>query len=297
MTAPTSATFADTLSVRGRTFRYWSLSRLAKLGYGDPARLPCSIKVLLESVLRRLGEPGYTDAAVRALAAWNPESPGTEDIPFLPTRVLLQDFTGVPCVVDLAAMRSAMTRAGRDPSRVEPMLPVDLIIDHSVQLDEAGHAGAFDANVEREFERNSERYSFLRWGAGAFRNLRVLPPGLGICHQVNMEHLATVATTAREADGVESVFCDTLVGTDSHTVMVNSMGVLGWGVGGIEAEAAMLGQALPMPVPRVVGVRLTGSLTGMTTATDVALAVTERLRQIGVVGAFVEFFGPGVDSL
>ena len=297
MPTPPSSSFADTLTARGRSLRYWSLGRLADLGFGDPARLPCTIKVLLESVLRRLGEPGYTEAAARALASWNPDAPGSEDIPFLPTRVLLQDFTGVPCAVDLAAMRSAMTRAGRDSGRVEPMLPVDLVIDHSVQLDESGHAGAFDANVEREFERNSERYSFLRWGAGAFRNLRVLPPGLGICHQVNMERLATVATTAREPDGAESVFCDTLVGTDSHTVMVNSMGVLGWGVGGIEAEAAMLGQALPMPVPRVVGVRLTGALRGMATATDVALTVTERLRQVGVVGALVEFFGPGVDSL
>ena len=297
MTPLSSPVFIRMLSVEGRPVRYWSLASLKDLGWGDPTRLPTCLKVLLESVLRHYGQPGCTEAAVRALAAWDPAKPAEDDIPFMPTRVLLQDFTGVPCVVDLAAMRAARARAGRDPGRVEPLLPVDLVIDHSVQLDEAGHAGALRANVEREFERNAERYSFLRWGAGAFRKLRVLPPGLGICHQVNMERLATVATLAREADGSESVFSDTLVGTDSHTVMVNSMGVLGWGVGGIEAEAAMLGQALPMPVPRVVGVRLSGALRGMATATDAALAVTERLRQAGVVGALVEFFGPGVASL
>ncbi|MDZ4199767.1 MAG: aconitase family protein, partial [Kiritimatiellia bacterium] len=268
-------------------------------GLGDPAlrRLPISIRILLESVVRRLGRPGFAESSVRPLAAWRPERPGNAEFPFLPARVLLQDFTGVPCVVDLAALRSALHRRGGDPSRIEPQIPVDLVIDHSVQLDEAGTPGALDANLIREFERNAERYEFLRWGQNAFRNLRVLPPGLGICHQVNMEYLATCVRTETDEQGRTVAFPDSLVGTDSHTVMINSMGVLGWGVGGIEAEAAMLGLPIPMLPPPVTGVRLVGRIPASANATDLALTVTARLRERGVVGHFVEFFGPGVDSL
>jgi aconitate hydratase len=293
MSAFTPDAFADTLEGGARPLRWFRLDRLPTLGLGDPSALPRSIKVLLESVLRRAGRPGFTPDAVRALTGGG----GEGEIPFLPVRVLLQDFTGVPCVVDLAALRGAMRRRGGDPDRIEPQLPVDLVIDHSVQLDETAHADAYAANVEREYERNAERYTFLRWGAGAFRNLRVLPPGLGICHQVNMERLATVVAIDPDAGGGATVFPDSLVGTDSHTVMVNSMGVLGWGVGGIEAEAAMLGQPMPLAPPGVVGVRMTGRLRSPATATDAALAVTELLRRVGVVGRFVEFFGPGLEML
>ncbi|MBU4459389.1 MAG: aconitate hydratase AcnA, partial [Verrucomicrobia bacterium] len=281
----------------GRTVAYWSLPVLEAAGFAPFARLPYSIRVLLESLLRNLGRPGFDETSLRTLAGWTPATSGAGEIPFMPARVLLQDFTGVPCVADLAALRDAVRRLGGRASGVEPRIPVDLVIDHSVQLDAAASASAYAANIVREFERNRERYIFLRWGRQAFSNLRVLPPGLGICHQVNMEFLATCVRVERGADGMETAFPDTLVGTDSHTVMVNSMGVLGWGVGGIEAEAAMLGHPIPMTLPRVVGVRLTGRLRAPANATDTALALTSILRKKGVVECFVEYFGPGVDSL
>ncbi len=282
------------------SFRYYRIAVIEELGWGRIARLPYSLRILLETVLRGQGmkRPGFAPEHVESLARWSPANPGGGEIPFLPARVLLQDFTGVPCVVDLAALRGALARAGGDPRRVEPLIPVDLVIDHSVQLDEAGSARAFEANIEKEFERNAERYAFLRWGQRAFARLRVLPPGLGICHQVNMEYLAEgVRFDERDAEGRVVAAPDTVVGTDSHTVMINSMGILGWGVGGIEAEAAMLGQPIPLTPPPVTGVRLVGRLRSPATATDLALTVTETLRAQGVVGHFVEFFGPGLDTL
>jgi aconitate hydratase len=281
----------------GRTVRYWSLPALEHEGFAPFAQLPYCIRVLIESLLRNLDRPGFGEAALRTMAAWTPAAAGSGEIPFMPARVLLQDFTGVPCVADLAALRGALKRLGGRAADIEPLIPVDLVIDHSVQLDAAAAASAYAANILREFERNRERYVFLRWGRGAFSKLRVLPPGLGICHQVNMEFLASCVRVERDAEGRESAFPDTLVGTDSHTVMVNSMGVLGWGVGGIEAEAAMLGQPIPMLAPKVVGVRLTGRLRAPANATDVALTLTEMLRRKGVVECLVEYCGPGVDTL
>ena len=271
--------------------------RLAALdGAADLGRLPVTVKILLENVLRHAGRGIVAEADVRTLAAWRPASGATAEIPFMPARVILQDFTGVPAVVDLAAMRDAMAELGGDPSRVNPLVPADLVIDHSVQVDQFGTAGAFAFNVAREYERNGERYQLLRWAQGAFRGLRVVPPGTGIVHQVNLEHLATVVTTA-PLDGAPVAFPDTLVGTDSHTTMVNALGVLGYGVGGIEAEAVLLGQPLYQPMPRVVGVRLAGELPRGATATDLVLLVTERLRHLGVVGSFVEFAGDGLAGL
>jgi aconitate hydratase len=257
--------------------------------HGDIARLPKTVKILLENLLRRAGTRDVSDDDVRALAAW----PGpAQNIAFMPGRVLMQDLTGVPAVVDLAAMRSAMARNGGDPSKVDPLVPADLIIDHSVQVDLFRSEGAYAANIEWEYRRNSERYALLRWAQQAFDGLRVVPPGAGICHQVNLEHLGQVVTVR---DGV--AFPDTLVGTDSHTTMINGLGVLGWGVGGIEAEAAMLGQPAFMPQPLMVGVRMTGSLAPGTTATDLVLTLTQMLRAHGVVGRFVEFFGDGLSTL
>ncbi len=281
----------------GRTVRYWALDALQPRGFEPFTRLPYCVRVLLESLLRNLDRPGFGEAALRTMAAWTPAAAGSGEIPFLPARVLLQDFTGVPCVADLAALRGALQRLGGRAADIEPLIPVDLVIDHSVQLDAAAAASAYAANILREFERNRERYVFLRWGRGAFSKLRVLPPGLGICHQVNMEFLASCVRVERDAQGREIAFPDTLVGTDSHTVMVNSMGVLGWGVGGIEAEAAMLGQPIPMLAPKVVGVRLTGRLRAPANATDAALTLTEILRKKGVVECLVEYCGPGVDTL
>ncbi len=287
------------LDAGGRKVAVYSLDALAKALDRDLSRLPISVKVVLESLLRLQDHPAFTEAHVRHLAAWRPglADEEREEIPYMPSRVLLQDFTGVPCVVDLAALRAALKRAGHAPARIEPSIPVDLVIDHSVQIDDYGHGGAFDVNLAREFERNTERYTFLRWGQQAFEKLTVLPPGLGICHQVNMEYLARCVSEDADSDGTPVAFPDTLVGTDSHTTMVNSMGVLGWGVGGIEAEAAMLGQPIPILTPQVVGMRLTGEVADGVTPTDIALAVTQVLRQKGVVGRFVEFFGPGVDGL
>ena len=278
---------------------YFSLPELEKRGGYDFSRMPFSIKVLLESLIRLQDHPAYTPEHVAQLAKWSPAAEQVE-LPFMPARVLLQDFTGVPCVVDLAALRSAMQRAGKDPSVIEPQVPVDLVVDHSVQLDMAGCDCALEKNVEREFERNSERYRFLKWGQSAFEKLKVLPPGLGICHQINMEYLATcVAKEKSEIGNRQSaiLFPDTLVGTDSHTTTINCMGVLGWGVGGIEAEAAMLGQPIPILTPEVIGFKLTSALRAGVTATDLALTVTKLLRQKGVVGKFVEFYGAGAANL
>ena len=274
----------------------YSLAALEQDGLGAISRFPFSLKIILESLVRMQQHPAYSEEHVTSFAQWTPGQSARSEYPYMPSRVLLQDFTGVPCVVDLAALRSALQRAGRDPSAIEPRIPVDLVIDHSVQIDESGNAPAFEHNLEKEFLRNRERYTFLRWGQGAFEKLRVLPPGLGICHQVNMEYLATCVTTGEE-NGKPVAYPDTLVGTDSHTTMINSMGILGWGVGGIEAEAAMLGQPIPILTPRVTGVRLTGAIADHVTPTDMALAITELLREKGVVGHFVEFFGPGVDGL
>lgn len=270
--------------------------RLDALGIDAIHRLPYCIRVLLENMLRRCDGEVVTEDDVRALAAWRPAAVPERELPFLPARVLLQDFTGVPVIADLAALRGETHRQGGDPLRVNPALPVDLVIDHSVQVDAYGVPNAFQINVDREYERNGERYAFLRWAQGAFRNLRVVPPGAGIVHQVNLEHLATVVATA-ERDGRTIAFPDTVVGTDSHTTMINGLGVLGWGVGGIEAEAAMLGLPLPLLAPPVVGVRLVGSLREGATATDLVLTLTEMLRRHGVVGKFVEYCGPGVRSL
>jgi len=281
----THAGKSSTLEVGEERYEIFRLDEL-QASY-DVARLPYSLRILLENVLRRGNEDD-----VEAVAAWDAKAEPSREIAFAPSRVLLQDFTGVPAVVDLAAMRDAMAERGRDPARINPLIPVELVIDHSVQVDEFGTQFAFRHNVEREFERNRERYTFLRWGQKAFRDFKVVPPGTGIVHQVNLEYLARVVESR---DG--QAFPDTLVGTDSHTTMVNGLGVLGWGVGGIEAEAAMLGEALSMLVPQVVGFRLTGHLREGATATDLVLTVTEILRRTGVVGKFVEYFGEGLASL
>jgi aconitate hydratase len=276
--------------------------RLSALG-GDLDRMPVTVKILLENVLRHAGHGIVHEADVTTLAGWKPgasAAPKTAavEIPFMPARVIMQDFTGVPAVVDLAAMRDAMAELGGDPSRVNPLVPADLVIDHSVQVDHYGTAGAFAFNVEREYERNGERYKLLRWAQTAFDDLRVVPPGTGIVHQVNLEYLASVVTTRAAADGRgEVAFPDTLVGTDSHTTMINGLGVLGYGVGGIEAEAVLLGQPLYQPIPKVIGVRLSGELPEGATATDLVLVVTQMLRSYGVVGSFVEFTGDGLAGL
>ena len=275
---------------------YYRLDRLAELGLGDPAPLPFTVKVLLENLLRQVGGLHVTPTDVEALLRW-PEAPPPEAVvPFAPARVLLQDFTGVPAVVDLAAMRAAVARAGLDPAKVDPLVQCDLVIDHSVQVDAFGFAGAYAKNIDREYERNGERYQLLRWAQGAFGNFRVVPPGMGIVHQVNLEHLGQVVAVLRDADGDVAV-PDTLVGTDSHTTMINGLGVLGWGVGGIEAEAVMLGQPLVLGLPIVVGVRFSGALATGVTATDLVLTLTEMLRTHGVVGKFVEFCGDGLSAL
>src|SRR5688500_292459 len=259
-------------------------------------RLPYTLRILLENVARAAALGAGGSHEIQAIAAWEPAAEPTNEISFRPSRVLLQDFTGVPAIVDLAAMREAMHALGADPTRVNPLLPVELVIDHSVQVDEFGTSSAMARNAELEFQRNGERYAFLRWGQLAFRNFKVVPPNTGIVHQVTLEYLARVVET-REVDGRRLAFPDTLVGTDSHTAMVNGLGVLGWGVGGIEAEAAMLGEAISMLVPEVVGVKLTGRLPEGTTATDLVLTVTQLLRSVGVVGKFVEYFGDGLAGL
>jgi aconitate hydratase len=285
-----------TLDVGGRSYDYFSLAAAAEGGLGDISRLPFSLKVLLENLLRHEDGRTVTVDHIQAMAAWLEARTSRTEIAYRPARVLMQDFTGVPAVVDLAAMRDAMVALGGDPRRINPLVPVDLVIDHSVMIDYFGDGGAFEKNVAREYERNGERYAFLRWGAGAFDNFRVVPPGTGICHQVNLEYLAQVVWTA-EADGATVAYPDTLVGTDSHTTMVNGLSVLGWGVGGIEAEAAMLGQPVSMLIPEVVGFKLSGEMREGVTATDLVLTVVEMLRAKGVVGKFVEFFGNGLDHL
>ncbi|MDA0999479.1 MAG: aconitate hydratase AcnA [bacterium] len=282
------------LEVGGQTYEIFRLDALKDKG--DIARLPYSLKVLLENLLRNEDGRSVTAADIEALAGWSPENPPHREIGFMPSRVILQDFTGVPAVVDLAVMRDAMKRMGGDPNRINPLQPVDLVIDHSVQVDAFGTADALDKNAEIEYERNAERYAFLRWAQQAFDNFRVVPPETGIVHQVNLEYLAHVVAT-REKGGILQAFPDTLVGTDSHTTMINGLGVLGWGVGGIEAEAAMLGQSYSMLIPEVIGFKLSGRLPEGATATDLVLVVVQMLRKKGVVGKFVEFFGPGLADL
>ena len=274
------------LEVGGRAYEIYRLDALQS-SY-DVARLPFSLKVLLENLLRNEDGVGVRREDIEALATWDAKAEPSKEIAFTPARVILQDFTGVPCVVDLAAMRDAMADMGGDPSAINPLVPVELVIDHSVQVDAFGSAQAFRINVEKEFERNEERYAFLRWGQTAFEGFKAVPPDTGIVHQVNLEYLARVVF---DDEGV--LYPDTLVGTDSHTTMINGLGVLGWGVGGIEAEAAMLGQPMSMLIPRVVGFKLVGELREGATATDLVLTVTERLREHGVVGQFVEFYGAG----
>jgi len=284
------------LQVGGLSVQYFSLGALEKNGFPEIARLPFSLKILLENLLRHEDGRFVKKADIEALARWDVKSAVQKEISFAPARVLLQDFTGVPCVVDLAAMRDGIARLGGDPNKVNPLQPVELVIDHSVQVDYFGQANAFELNAELEFSRNKERYAFLRWGQNAFRNFRVVPPDTGIVHQVNLEYLARVVCSD-EQDGKVLAYPDTLVGTDSHTTMVNGLGVVGWGVGGIEAEAAMLGQPISMLIPKVLGVRLIGVMPEGTTATDLVLTITERLRKHGVVGKFVEFFGSGLQYL
>ncbi|MGH7186800.1 MAG: aconitase family protein, partial [Pseudomonadota bacterium] len=285
-----------TLKVGRKSYDYYSLEAAAEAGLGDLSRLPVSLKILLENLLRFEDGRSVTAEDIKAVAAWLTERRSDREIAYRPARVLMQDFTGVPAVVDLAAMREAVVRLGGKAKQINPLSPVDLVIDHSVMVDAFGGAGAFEKNVAMEFERNGERYAFLRWGAGAFDNFRVVPPGTGICHQVNLEYLAQVVWTKK--DGRRTVaYPDTLVGTDSHTTMVNGLAVLGWGVGGIEAEAAMLGQPVSMLIPEVVGFKLTGQLPEGATATDLVLTVTQMLRARGVVGKFVEFYGPGLAAL
>ena len=275
---------------------FYGLEALEREGHADLDRLPVTLKVLLENLMRSATTDFASEDDVVTLAGWAEEKGGDREIPYRPARVILQDFTGVPAVVDLAAMRSALERAGGDPGKVDPLVPVDLVIDHSVQVDEFGTATAYTTNVEREYERNHERYSLLRWAQQAFAGFRVVPPGMGIVHQVNLENLGTVVRTV-EDNGSKLAIPDTLVGTDSHTTMINGLGVLGWGVGGIEAEAAVLGQPMPLATPQVVGFRMTGALQTGVTATDLVLTITEILRKHGVVGKFVEFFGKGLSSL
>ena len=287
----------DTFDTGNGSAYYYRLGRLEELGLGAISRLPFSIKVLLEGALRGLDGRVITREDVETLAAYDPAAPAQTEIPYNPGRVLLQDFTGVPAVVDLAALRNAMARQGGDPEAINPRVPVDLVIDHSVQVDTFALPEAFRINAEIEFERNRERYEFLRWGAEAFENFSVVPPERGICHQVNLEYLAKGVMTTMTDEGLPLAYPDTLVGTDSHTTMINGLGVLGWGVGGIEAEAAMLGQPIFMLMPEVVGFKITGRLREGVTATDLTLTVTQMLRQHGVVGKFVEFYGTGLSSM
>ncbi|GAA4474290.1 aconitate hydratase AcnA [Gluconacetobacter asukensis] len=284
-----------TLNVDGKTYHYFSIPEAEKT-IGDVTRLPVSLKVLLENILRFEDGRSYSVDDAKSIAGWLPEGSSAKEVPFKPSRILMQDFTGVPAVVDLAAMRDGILKLNGDPQKVNPLVPVNLVIDHSVMVDVAGTPDALQKNVTIEFERNGERYAFLRWGQEAFENFSVVPPGTGICHQVNLEYIAQVAWTA-DVDGKSYVYPDTLYGTDSHTTMVNGLGVLGWGVGGIEAEAAMLGQPIAMLIPDVIGFKLTGKLPEGATATDLVLTVTQMLRKKGVVGKFVEFFGPALDHL
>ena len=284
------------LEVADRTYGFYDLAAVERAGLGKVARLPYCLRILLENLLRNEDGVAVTREDIEALVAWDPKKKPEREISYSPARVILQDFTGVPAVVDLAAMRNAMASMGSDPKKINPQIPVELVIDHSVQVDSFGTPKSFEINVATEYERNRERYAFLRWGQQSFDNFRVVPPGTGIVHQVNIEHLARVIFDA-ERDGKRLAYPDTLVGTDSHTTMVNGLGVLGWGVGGIEAEAAMLGQPIPLLIPNVVGFKLHGTLPEGTTATDLVLTVTKMLRDRGVVGKFVEFYGAGLSTL
>src|SRR5881628_2122832 len=270
----------------GKTGQLHSLPQLEKEGIGKISRLPVSIRIVLESVLRNFDGAKITEDDVRSLANWQPNAERTEEVPFVVARVLLQDFTGVPLLVDLAAMRSAVTRLNKNPGIIEPLVPVDLVIDHSVQVDFSSTSDAFAKNIQMEFKRNRSRYQFLKWGTQAFDGFAVIPPGIGICHQVNLEFLAKSVWQRHDV-----YYPDTLVGTDSHTTMINGLGIVGWGVGGIEAEAAMLGQPVYFLTPDVVGVHMRGSLREGVTATDLVLTITEMLRKAKVVGKFVEYFG------
>jgi aconitate hydratase len=289
-----------TLDVNGKQYDYYSLAAAAEK-FGDISRLPFSMKVLLENLLRFEDGKTVTTEDVQAIVDWQQEQRSNREIQYRPARVLMQDFTGVPCVVDLAAMRDAITKLGGDAAKINPLVPVHLVIDHSVMVDEFGTPKAFEDNVDLEYERNFERYEFLKWGSKALDNFQVVPPGTGICHQVNLEYIGqgiwSAESSGDNADGRMVAYPDTLVGTDSHTTMVNGMGVLGWGVGGIEAEAAMLGQPVSMLIPEVVGFKLTGAMAEGITATDLVLTVTQMLRAKGVVGRFVEFYGPGLDTM
>ncbi|USA39561.1 aconitate hydratase AcnA [Pelagerythrobacter marinus] len=287
----------STLTVNGKDYAYYSFAKAAE-HVGDVSRLPFSLKVLLENMLR-FEDEGFTVGKehVQAIADWQKNPATGQEIQYRPARVLLQDFTGVPCVVDLAAMRDAIAQLGGDTAKINPQVPVNLVIDHSVMVDEFGHPKAFEKNVELEYQRNAERYDFLKWGSKSFKNFSAVPPGTGICHQVNLEHIAQGVWASEDEDGQLVAYPDTCVGTDSHTTMINGLGVLGWGVGGIEAEAAMLGQPVSMLIPEVVGFKLTGSLAEGVTATDLVLTCVQMLREVGVVGRFVEFYGPGVSTL
>jgi len=286
-----------TLDVNGKSYDYYSIQAAEDAGIGDVSRLPYSLKVVIENLLRRENGRSVTVDDIKALGAWLKSGTSETEIAYLPARILLQDLTGVPAVVDLASMRDAMVAMGGDADKINPLSPVDLVIDHSVMIDFAGSENAFAKNVEIEFERNQERYEFLKWGQQAFSNFRVVPPGTGICHQVNLEYLSKVVWSSDDKDGKTIAYPDTLVGTDSHTTMVNGLSVLGWGVGGIEAEAVMLGQPISMLIPEVIGFKMTGRLKEGTTATDLVLTVVEMLRKKGVVGKFVEFYGEGCDTL
>src|ERR1700719_4058890 len=286
----------DTLTVGNRSYEVYRLDALERRGIGHVGQLPFSIRILLENLLRQEDGRFVHAKDIEALAEWQPATEQRAEIAFMPARVLLQDFTGVPAVADLAAMRDAIARMGGDAKKINPLLPAELVIDHSVQVDKFGSDMAFAFNAEIEFRRNVERYEFLRWGQKALRNFQVVPPDTGIVHQVNLEYLARVVCDT-SPDGASAAYPDSLVGTDSHTTMVNGLGVFGWGVGGIEAEAAMLGQPLSMLVPDVVGFKLHGRLPEGATATDLVLTVTEMLRKKGVVGQFVEFYGTGLSNL
>src|SRR5499433_1093151 len=304
MTSLDSFKCARALKVGTKTYVYYSLPAAEKNGLKGISRLPFSMKVLLENLLRNEDGRSVSKEDIQACAHWLKTKSSDREIAFRPARVLMQDFTGVPAVVDLAAMRDAMKNLGGDAKRINPLVPVDLVIDHSVAITYFGDNSAFKKNVEEEYKQNEERYRFLKWAQGSFENLRVVPPGTGICHQVNLEYLSQTIFTAKGTVSVEGksvtgeiAYPDTLVGTDSHTTMVNGLSVLGWGVGGIEAEAAMLGQPYSMLLPEVIGVKLTGKLKEGITATDLVLTVTQMLRKRGVVGRFVEFFGPALDNL
>ncbi|RYG19336.1 aconitate hydratase, partial [bacterium] len=284
----------STFETGGKSYEIFRLSALKDKGY-DVGRLPYSLRILLENLLRTEGEGSVFAADVQALASWDPKAEPSKEIAFTVARVILQDFTGVPCVVDLAAMRDAMAALGGDPKKINPLQPVELVIDHSVQADAFGRAEALTINRDLEFARNGERYEFLKWGQQALDNFRVVPPNTGIVHQVNVEYLSRVIFPKEGSP--PQAYPDTVVGTDSHTTMINGLGILGWGVGGIEAEAAMLGQPVTMLIPQVIGFKLSGELPAGTTATDLVLTVTQMLRKKGVVDKFVEFFGDGLANL